>query len=223
MLEMLPEEESRLASVADIQLAKCGAMFYDTEIVRMVPMQNEVRDPTFQYCNGWQDYSGMGISVIGAYDFVTRAYKVFLHDNFAELSRLIDGRNIIIGFNSNRFDDNLLRANGIQLPKEKTFDLWKEIVNTQPPGQRAGFSLNNMLKANDLQSKSGDGGNAPKLAQRGHWGELINYCLDDNRLSVQLLRLACNDLMKSPKTGSYLKIKKPWEIVDVSNAPEALW
>lgn len=190
-------------------------MFYDLEIVSAIPNDPEPRDPGIYYCKGWDDYEGMGISVVGVYDFVESAYRVYLQDNLDSLRRLIESRSIVCGFVTRRFDNKVLRANAIEIPEEKSYDLWDAIVNTQPPGERKGFKLNNMLAANGVPLKSGDGGDAPKLAQRGEWGKLINYCLDDNRLGVYLLRLACNDVMKSPKTGSYLKVKKPWEHVTV--------
>lgn len=216
------EQVAQMSGAADIELKKNSAIFYDSEIICMVPMETEPRDETLFYCAGWSDFENMGISVVTVYDFVTCAYRVFLQDNLEKLRQLIESRSIIMGFNNKRFDDNLLAANGIEIPKSKSYDIWAQIVDTQSPGQRAGFSLNNMLKANGLEAKSGEGGNAPKLAQSGRWGELINYCLDDTRLSVQLLRLLCNDMMRHPKNGGYMQVAKPWEVVK-SQPGEALF
>lgn len=216
---MQHEERRKLAQVAgrvDENLAQAGAIFYDCEIVAMIPVDSEPRDNTLFYCGGWDDHANMGISVVSAYDFVNRAYRIFLQDNLDQLRSLIESRDIIIGYNNQRFDDKLLAANDIKVTKQKSWDLWKAIVDTQPPGQRAGFNLNKMLVANKLEEKSGEGGMAPVLAQKGHWGRLINYCLDDTRLSVQLLRLACNDVMVHPKNGGYMTIEKPWDAIKVS-------
>lgn len=223
---MQPEERTQLAQVAgsaDEMLKKRSAMFYDCEIVCMIPMQGEPREPDLFYCNGWEDHQGMGISMVSVYDFVTRAYRVFLQDNLDELRRLIESRGIIMGFNNRRFDDKLLAANNIIVPKDKSYDMWKHTVDTQIPGHRAGFSLNNMLKANHLEPKSGHGGNAPKLAQRAKWGELINYGLDDTRLSVQLLRLLCNDVMIHPKNGGHMIVPKPWDVIEEKPQGEVLF
>lgn len=206
---------AQIAGTADVELKKAGAIFYDSEIICMIPMQNEVRHQDLFYCKGWEDHQGMGISVVCAYDFVAGAYHVYLQDNLDAFRKLIESRNIIIGFANYRFDDKLMAANNIIIPRSKSYDMWMQIADTQPPGQRAGFALNPMLAANNLESKSGDGGNAPRLAQKAKWGELIDYCLTDVRLSVQLLRLLCNDMMVNPKNGGYLTVKKPWEIVKV--------
>lgn len=198
----------------DKKLAECGAFLYDLEIICAVPMRGEPRKENLYYCKGWEDYEGMGISVVTAYDFAESSYRIYLEDNLSDLRTIINSRGVIIGFNNNRFDNNVLSANGIHIPKQKSYDLWEHIVNSVPDGQgaRRGYSLQNMLDANGLQAKSGLGAQAPIWAQNAQWGRLISYCLDDTKLELQLLRLACADLMKSPKTGEYMNIKKPWEL-----------
>ena len=196
----------------DDRLANIGAFAYDLEIISAIQSRGEVRDPSLHYCGGWDDYVGMGISVVTAYDFVDRAYRIYLADNMHELKTTINSRGVIMGFNNKRFDDNVLAANQIFVPEKRSYDLWVETTKTQPDGQRRGFALKDLLKANNLQPKSGLGSQAPAWAQRGEWGKLINYCLDDTRLYVFLLRLALNDMMQNPKGGGYMKIDKPWEM-----------
>ena len=65
----------------DGDLAKCGGIMYDVEILSAIPIDGEVRDPSLSYCEGWQDYEGMGISVVTAYDFVQSEWLVFMKDN----------------------------------------------------------------------------------------------------------------------------------------------
>ena len=199
----------------DDRLAQCGAIMYDAEIYSAMPVQGVIRDQDIKYCGGWDDYEGMGISVVTAYDFVTSEWSVFLSDNLNDLKTLINSRQIIIGFNNRRFDDNLMAAHGIHIPESKSYDLWAAIVNTQPPGQRKGFALGEMLAANGIHEKSGLGADAPKHAQRGRWGFSITYCLGDTHKQVKLLRLACAGAMKNPKNGEYMKIKLPWEAIHI--------
>lgn len=199
----------------DAMLKKCGAIMYDLEIVSCVPEHGVVRDPTLWYCGGWEDYAGMGISVITAYDFVEAIYRVFLQDNLNDFKLLVNSRNIIIGFNNARFDDNVLAANGIHIEKGKSWDLWKAITKTQPEGQRRGYKLNDLLKANNLASKTGLGSEAPKWAQKGQWGRNIDYCLSDTTKQVNVLRLACNGVLINPNGGGYMTIKPPWEEIEV--------
>ena len=48
-----------------------NAIIYDCEIIRCIPPRDGIRNDDLAYCDGWHDYEGMGISVIGAYDYVT--------------------------------------------------------------------------------------------------------------------------------------------------------
>ena len=209
MIDQIPVGDS-----PDDQLSQCGAFAYDIEIVSAIPMQGEIIDPNLHYCSGWEDYGGMGISVVTAYDFVDRAYRVFLQDNLDELRTLINSRHVLIGFNSKRFDNNVLASNKIHVPEKKCYDLWVHTVATQPEGHRRGYNLASLLEANGLQSKSGLGSEAPKWVQTGQWGRCINYCMDDTRLMVQLVRLACADMMRSPKDGKYMNVRKPWQVIE---------
>jgi hypothetical protein len=57
------------------------SLFYDIEIINCIPTGQ--RDFRYKYCNGWQDYEGMGISVIGCCaDWLTldNQYKYFILD-----------------------------------------------------------------------------------------------------------------------------------------------
>lgn len=42
-------------------------LIYDCEIIKCIPIRSEKRDPSLEYCAGWEDYDGMGISLIGAW------------------------------------------------------------------------------------------------------------------------------------------------------------
>lgn len=198
----------------DVKLAKAGAVMYDVEIISAIPEPGVMRIPGIHYCGGWEDYEGMGISVVTVYDFVTSSWLVYLADNLGDLKTLINSRNVIMSFNGIRFDNNVMAANGIHIPPNKNYDLYRAISDTQPPGHKAGFSLNNMLQANGIEAKSGLGSDAPRQAQQGEWGNLITYCLGDTQKQVYLLRMACAGTMKNPKNGEYMTVKLPWELVD---------
>lgn len=199
----------------DQHLCQIEAVVYDVEIVAAIPDFGKVRDPNLFYCGGWEDYEGMGISVVTAYDFVDSSWNVYLQDNLHQFKTLVNSRRTLIGFNNERFDNNVLRANGFILPQEKSWDNWRAIVDTQPQGQRKGFSLNDLLVANGLQSKTGLGSDAPMLAQTGRWGELINYCMSDTAKQLKILRLTCSNMLKNPKNGEYMAVKPPWETIKV--------
>lgn len=64
-------------------------LVYDCEIVKAIPSSKEAPTPGIEYCAGWRDFANMGISVIGAYDYETDRYRVFLEDGFQEFAELV--------------------------------------------------------------------------------------------------------------------------------------
>jgi hypothetical protein len=135
-------------------------LIYDTEIINCIPSKTEKIDHDLSYCRGWDDYSSMGISVIGTwrnYDLVKIGkscltiskplgkYQAFVNqnnlidqplcdnlNNFKYLQEIINLADKIIGFNSIAFDDKLCQANGINI--KTNYDLLSEIrtASNQP-------------------------------------------------------------------------------------------
>lgn len=149
------------------------------------------RSPDLEYCQGWDEFEGMGIAVICAYSSWEDRYYVYLQDNLANFQALIDQAEEIVGFNSLSFDDQLCAANGLRV--KTTYDLlWHiRVASGMPPHYvkgvtRAGYSLGQLAKANLGYAKSGTGTLAPELWQRGNRGSVIDYCLGDVNLTRKL-------------------------------------
>ncbi len=51
------------------------------------------------------------------------------------------------------------------------------------------FSLSKILEKNQIESKSGTGAEAIKLAQEMRWEELGSYCLQDTKVTHMLSKL----------------------------------
>lgn len=168
-------------------------LVYDCEIEKAILGKNETPLEHVQYCQGWRDFENMGISVIGAYDGNEHRYRVFCKDNLGEFQDLVNKHNIIAGFNSIAFDNRLCEANGINIPTEKSYDLLLEIWKASGLGpvfeypSHMGFSLDAVCSANLGYSKSGNGAAAPHLWQEGKIGSVIDYCLNDVRLTCEIL------------------------------------
>jgi hypothetical protein len=159
---------------------------YDLEIVRCVPQRGEPRDPQYQYCEGWHDKAGMGISVIGALDLRTWTPRVFLEDNFSDFVALCADVGQVVGFNSISFDDAVCAAAGLDV--QTTYDLKAEFL-AACPDRKAGRRLDDIARANLGVGKSGSGADAPKLWQRGMYGQVIDYCLTDVRHTAMLVTM----------------------------------
>lgn len=194
-------------------------IIYDCEIIKAIQGRNEERLTGIEYCEGWRDFLGMGISVIGVYDYATGRYRVFCADNFNEFQELVDTTDIVIGFNSLGFDNPLCRANGLNIPDEKSYDLLAEVWHGAGLSRtfnfktHGGFGLDACAQANLGLSKSGNGASAPIDWQRGKIGVVIDYCLNDIFLTKSLVDLVIKDgfLINPKNLGQQLTIYKPGE------------
>ena len=174
-----------------------GWLVYDCEIVKAIPPRyDNLRREGIEYCDGWRDFENMGISTICAYDFETMRYRVFCEDGFGYFEDLVQEREVIVSFNGVQFDDNLCAAHGIKV--RSTYDLLWEMwlsAGLRPPTKPSefaaahkGFGLDATAFRNGIGRKSGHGELAPILWQQGKRGQVIDYCLEDVRLTAAVLQ-----------------------------------
>ncbi len=165
-------------------------LVYDIEILRAVPHKTEPKEEGIMYCGGWDDKENMGVACIGAYDEYEDRYRVFTPGNFDEFEDLATIRTVV-GFNSAKFDDVVCLHEGISV--ETGWDLLIEQWRAAGLGDEfdatthANFNLNATAKANGFGKKTGWGGSAPIDWQRGFYGKVIDYCLQDVRLTWKLV------------------------------------
>lgn len=188
---------------------------YDAEIKKAIRSKSEDLIPGIEYCGGWKDYGGMGISCMGVYDSWMDQYRVFCDDNIQEFKdiMLIDSF-VKVGFNNIGFDDNLIIANNIQINQETHYDILRQVwiasglAPTFEYPSHTGFGLDAIVKSNFKgEGKIGHGEIAPVDYQNGNFGSLIDYCINDVRLTVKLLRQILNTgFLICPKTGKALKM-----------------
>lgn len=199
-----------------------NALIYDCEIVKAVPSKKEAVIPGIEYCEGWNDHAGMGISVICAYDYVERRFRVFTKENWSGFADLLERSDVLVGFNNIGFDNKLIRANGVTPNgsewERKSYDILAEmweasgLSRTFQYPTHAGFSLDNTAMLNLREGKTGNGGAmAPVEWQRGNVGMVIDYCLQDIRLTKGLFdRIISNGGLRSPKVaGTFLEMRNP--------------
>jgi hypothetical protein len=185
-------------------------LFYDCEIVNCIPDPYRNNQPDLSYCDGWHDFEGMGISVIGTY--WKGKYRAFFFHQLQEFQEIVNQADEVIGFNSISFDDRLMAANGVDITT--TYDLLYEVRKaSDQPGRyvrgltRRGYSLQNLAVANLGVGKTGSGEFAPKLWQRGERQKVVDYCLNDVRLLVKLYGLFKAGKMYDPTNGYPLPYK----------------
>jgi hypothetical protein len=194
------------------------ALVYDIEIVNGVPDRDGTRLEGYKYCEGWHDHAGMGISVIGAYDYAEDRYRVFCADNFEAFLTLCAERAPLVSFNGLAFDDKVIDAEmapdiGV-MPPSTRYDILVEIWRAAGLAPRfggkshGGYGLDAMGEANFGIRKSGNGALAPILWQDGRVGEVIDYCLNDIRMTKRLFDSVLASIpLICPKTGARLELR----------------
>ena len=181
-------------------------LVYDIEIVKAIQRKDEPKIEGIEYCEGFHDHANAGISVICAYDWEIHRYRVFTAECFPEFETLANDR-LLAGFNSIAFDDAVCAASaGLNVTTQ--YDLLREcwIADGLAPEfegeSHGGYGLDALSKANGLYGKTGHGAVAPVDWQQGRYGSVIDYCLEDVRLTARLIRRVIAGMpMKSPKTG----------------------
>jgi len=196
---------------------------YDVEIKKAIPNRSP-NVPGIDYCAGWGDYANMGISVVCTYDTQKMKYGVYCDDNSDDFKELITHQNDIrrptqtfVSYNGLSFDNKVLAACwGVSFTPERCYDVLVEIWRAHGLGadyqypSHAGFSLDDVCVCNDLGVKSANGALAPIMWQRGLVGKVINYCLEDVRLTTKLLRRAVEQVpLVSPKMLKPFYLRAP--------------
>ena len=130
------------------------------------------------------DHKDLGISVVGAFDYKTDTYHTYLEHELGDLFVLLENASVVIGYNSDGFDIPVLQAYYPgDVTQFKSFDILSDIRRIL--GRR--ISLDEVVKATLGEGKSGNGLQAITYFRKGMWEELKKYCLDDVRLTKQLL------------------------------------
>lgn len=195
-----------------------NALIYDIEIEKAIPSPSSYCEKGIKYCGGWSDHERMGISVIGAYDYMNDRSRVFCADNMqAFIDRCAVPGTLLVGFNSIPFDNAVIKAVIKQeFAEDRCYDILREMwiaAGLEPTFNRkthGGYGLDATCEKNFNASKSGNGALAPVLWQRGQVGEVIDYCLNDIALTKKLFDcVIAGKPIISPKDGSELKLRIP--------------
>lgn len=199
-----------------------NGIVYDIEIVKGILSGKDVALEDIEYCEGWHDHKNMGISVIGAYDYVTGRYRTFLKDNFIDFAELLVERRWHVGFNNIGFDNKVLRACQIYIDDHNAYDILAEMwraADLDPTSfqweTHGGYSLDDTAYVNMGAKKTGHGALAPVQWQRGQYGSVIDYCLEDVRLTKRLMdRIMANGFLVSPKESQRVLLVRQPELME---------
>ena len=114
----------------------------------------------------------------------------FHGEDFSEVERMLDSADRIYTFNGIEFDLPRFAKHcgrSMQLWCRKTVDPHYVMKHTM--GLGACSKLNELLRENGLEPKSGSGMQAIQLWNDGHRQALLEYCMDDSRLTYLLCQI----------------------------------
>lgn len=129
------------------------------------------------------DLRKLKVSVAGIYEYATNQYLAFREEEFAQLFSKLEKASAIVGFNINKFDLPVLAPYYLgKISQFFTLDML-EIVE-----KSLGFrvSLDSLAKETLGLKKSGSGFMAIDYFRNGQWEKLINYCLEDVKITREL-------------------------------------
>ena len=186
-------------------------IIYDIEIANPIPPKSGELLPNITYAKGWDHPATMGIACIGVYDYVRDVYRVFGEYELEEFSALLKSQDCYAGFNNIGFDNKLLRAYDVEISDSRSYDILAQIYSALGSRQK-GCKLDQVIKANfSSGGKTGDGAEAPIWWQRGYHTKVIDYCLNDVKLTKMLLDriIRCGWINNPIFPDQKLKIRRP--------------
>jgi DEAD/DEAH box helicase domain-containing protein len=139
---------------------------------------------------GWQRAERMGMSVGVVYDSMLDGFATYFEDEADKLVRHLLEAQLVVGFNSRRFDYQVLSAyTDVELWALPSLDILEEIKD------RLGYrlSLNRLIEHTLGCSKSSDGLQALSWYKQGKIREIADYCRKDVELTRNLFLYALDN------------------------------
>lgn len=164
---------------------------------------------TFDEVGGYHNTAQLGVSLVGVYDYDTDSYRVYKEEEFDQLLRLLQNTDLVIGFNSKKFDFTVLSPyfKGVDLTKIPHLDILEEVHQT------LGFrlKLDAIAHATLHEGKSGSGLDAIQFYRKGDWKSLERYCLDDVRVTKDVHEYGRrHGHIWYPEAGRLQRLKVSW-------------
>jgi hypothetical protein len=176
---------------------------------------------------GWdalRDGKG-GASAICIYDSSTRWCHCYDDHSAEAAAKHIESADLVVGFRSEKFDVPVVEGLiGRKLRLRQHYDIYTEVARANAErgviGGKGDFTLEKISRRNLGRGKIDHGSNAKLLCQRGQFGALFNYCLDDVRLTHDLFLRICRDGGLINLGGGFLPLPVPEYIAKAMLARE---
>lgn len=164
---------------------------------------------------GSNDPADLDLSVICIHDSFTNEFTSYLEADFGKLWPILEQADAFVTWNGDHFDIPLLnKYYPGDLSKIKSIDLMREVQ--QVLGRR--LKLDSVGEATLNRNKSGNGIDAIEWWRNGEVDKIIQYCIEDVRLTRDLYDYAlAKKHLKYKEMGALKEIKldtSKWEIFD---------
>lgn len=164
---------------------------------------------------GSNDPADLDLSVICIHDSFTNEFTSYLEADFGKLWPILEQADAFVTWNGDHFDIPILnKYYPGDLSKIKSIDLMREVQ--QVLGRR--LKLDSVGEATLNRNKSGNGIDAIEWWRNGEVDKIIQYCIEDVRLTRDLYDYALTKKhLKYKEMGTLKEIKldtSKWEIFD---------
>ncbi|MEW6610239.1 MAG: ribonuclease H-like domain-containing protein [Patescibacteria group bacterium] len=146
----------------------------------------------------------LGVSVVGTYDSEEDKYRAYREEELNELEQKLSRKPMLVGFNIKGFDIPVLQPHlSLSLVSLPVVDIMDDLALSL--GYRV--SLESVARGTLGKGKTGHGLEAIRLYREGKWDELIEYCLQDVRLTKEIYEYG--------REKGYVKFFAGWETYEV--------
>jgi hypothetical protein len=164
----------------------------------VVVLDLEIQDPIVQQ-EDWDHTERIKISCCVVYSYLENRYHVFGPNDVDYLRSLVLTSDLVVGYNINRFDAPIIFGmESKQFPVGiKTYDILAEIwksLDLDPlnfSNAHKGYSLDAVAQATLGYGKSGHGASAPFYYKQGNIWKVIDYCINDVKVTKDLFDYIC--------------------------------
>lgn len=184
----------------------------------------EIKTPIDRLPNGWRSTELMGVSCCVLYEVKNDRYRIYddTDDDLLDLRRRVMTATRITTWNGWAFDFQVIFGKPSSTRMGELSDVNDDLLrrcwlsqgldpDSYDTNSHGGWSLDTVAKAT-LRSmgKTGDGSKAPKYYLNGQWGKLIDYCLNDVKLTKELCEFTDKYGYLHGKDGMIANIGKNW-------------
>ena len=154
---------------------------------------------------GTNDPADLSIALVGIHDSETNNYQSFLEHELPQLWKILEGTDVLVGYNSDHFDIPLLnKYYPGNLTHIKSLDIMKEVYGAL--GRR--LKLDAIAEGTLGKKKIADGIQSLRWWKAGEIDKVREYCLKDVELTKDIFDYALqNSAIKYRELGKIRDIK----------------